>query len=570
MTRGTDANLAFVFTTPARPADPQPGTRPAPELGRYDRIRRERAGYPRHQPRQIPDRAGQREPIAVLADVLEPRRRRTVRLRDPAAQPGQRRPPRHPARDLDRRNQRRPPRPLPRPGHGRAAARPPPAALAPGPLAVPHPARRRTGRPGPRRGHPHRHRLPRPGRIPRHRRRPRRPDPPAHRPAAPPAARRLDRTGPPAARPRPARLPGPDRRDDGRPHPAPGPAHRPDRPRLGDPGSRPGPRRLRPPAGTGNARPPRSRPTARCTAMTIPATRSVPNPATKHRTSGPPGTRPSPPSARPAEPDVRAMPDGRLWLLRDTYAAQTAWAPRHVGKELRLSRLGAFDAALGAIRADAEADAARKTGDHDRAARHEHLAASYRALRDHYQQQEQASPRPWPTGRNGSRPLPDPAAWPSPPTPNSAAATRSRKIEPLRSAEPALSATPNASTGSSPGGKPRDGPDPRPGQSASGVPRRDGRTPAADRLAKIRGATSARPLLPTERLAGCDLAATQTADHPIGGDPPARRRARHRTRGWRLTTAHRATAVVSRQNPTVSLGIGQIVACWDPLTRKAG
>ncbi len=30
MTRGTDANLAFVFTTPARPADSQPGTRPPP------------------------------------------------------------------------------------------------------------------------------------------------------------------------------------------------------------------------------------------------------------------------------------------------------------------------------------------------------------------------------------------------------------------------------------------------------------------------------------------------------------------------------------------------------------
>jgi hypothetical protein len=83
------------------------------------------------------------------------------------------------------------------------------------------------------------------------------------------------------------------------------------------------------------------------------------------------------------------MPDGRLWLARDSYAAQTAWSPRHVGKELRLSRLGAFDAALGVIRADAEADAARKTGDHDRAARHEQLAASYRLLRDHYQQQEQ-------------------------------------------------------------------------------------------------------------------------------------------------------------------------------------
>ena len=51
---------------------------------------------------------------------------------------------------------------------------------------------------------------------------------------------------------------------------------------------------------------------------------------------------------------------------------------------------GAFDAALSVIRADAEADAARKTGDHDRAARHEHLAARYRALRGHYQQQEQA------------------------------------------------------------------------------------------------------------------------------------------------------------------------------------
>jgi transcriptional regulator with XRE-family HTH domain len=44
--------------------------------------------------------------------------------------------------------------------------------------------------------------------------------------------------------------------------------------------------------------------------------------------------------------------DGQLWLARDTYAAETAWAPRHTGKELRLSRLGAFDAALAAIRAD--------------------------------------------------------------------------------------------------------------------------------------------------------------------------------------------------------------------------
>ena len=45
MTRGTDVNLAFAFTTPARPADPQPGTRPAPELGRYDRTRQQHDGY---------------------------------------------------------------------------------------------------------------------------------------------------------------------------------------------------------------------------------------------------------------------------------------------------------------------------------------------------------------------------------------------------------------------------------------------------------------------------------------------------------------------------------------------
>jgi hypothetical protein len=89
------------------------------------------------------------------------------------------------------------------------------------------------------------------------------------------------------------------------------------------------------------------------------------------------------------QPDVRNMPDGRLWLLRDTYAAETAWAPRHVGRELRLSRLGAFHAGLDAIRAAAEAQAARKAGDHARAERHETLAASYRALRDLHQQQEQ-------------------------------------------------------------------------------------------------------------------------------------------------------------------------------------
>ena len=138
-------------------------------------------------------------------------------------------------------------------------------------------------------------------------------------------------------------------------------------------------------------------------------------------------------------PGVRALPDGQLWLLRDIYTAETAWAPRHVGRELRLARLGAFDADLGAIRAAAEADAARKAGnyDHDRAARHEQLAASYRALREHYQQQEQtlaqamADRQEWELATAGSRQLAIAAD----------AELRRRhpgqQIEPLRSAEPA-------------------------------------------------------------------------------------------------------------------------------------
>ena len=88
------------------------------------------------------------------------------------------------------------------------------------------------------------------------------------------------------------------------------------------------------------------------------------------------------------QPDVRAMRDGRLWLIRDTYVAETAWAPRYVGRELRLARLGAANADQGAIRAAAEADAARKAGDHVRAGRHEELAASYQAMGNRYGQQE--------------------------------------------------------------------------------------------------------------------------------------------------------------------------------------
>ncbi|MGH3236986.1 MAG: DUF4350 domain-containing protein, partial [Streptosporangiaceae bacterium] len=52
-------------------ADPQPGTRAAPELDRYERIRRERAGFLPIQPAPGPGSPDPREPIAVLADVLD-------------------------------------------------------------------------------------------------------------------------------------------------------------------------------------------------------------------------------------------------------------------------------------------------------------------------------------------------------------------------------------------------------------------------------------------------------------------------------------------------------------------
>ena len=88
-------------------------------------------------------------------------------------------------------------------------------------------------------------------------------------------------------------------------------------------------------------------------------------------------------------PDVRTMTDGRLWLIRDTYTAETHWAPRYVGRELGLVRLGAHKADRDATRADAEAPAARKDGDDERADRHEFRAASYRAMRDRYRAQQE-------------------------------------------------------------------------------------------------------------------------------------------------------------------------------------
>ena len=46
------------------------------------------------------------------------------------------------------------------------------------------------------------------------------------------------------------------------------------------------------------------------------------------------------------------MADGRLWLLRDAYTTETAWAPRHVGKELATGKRLAAPAGSFPVRHD--------------------------------------------------------------------------------------------------------------------------------------------------------------------------------------------------------------------------
>ena len=87
-------------------------------------------------------------------------------------------------------------------------------------------------------------------------------------------------------------------------------------------------------------------------------------------------------------PDVRGMPDGMLLHVRDTYPIETVWAPKWVGDELRQVRAAAWEARLAGLRAGAEAAAAQQRGNHQEAARKQELAGSYHALHDAYRQRE--------------------------------------------------------------------------------------------------------------------------------------------------------------------------------------
>ena len=65
LTRGTDVNMAYVFTAVPEAADPVPGPRPAPELARYDRITADRDGEPATAAAETGDA------LRVLAGVLD-------------------------------------------------------------------------------------------------------------------------------------------------------------------------------------------------------------------------------------------------------------------------------------------------------------------------------------------------------------------------------------------------------------------------------------------------------------------------------------------------------------------
>jgi conjugative relaxase-like TrwC/TraI family protein len=135
--------------------------------------------------------------------------------------------------------------------------------------------------------------------------------------------------------------------------------------------------------------------------------------------------------------DLRDRTDGSLWLIRDQYQAETAWAPKRVGRELGYVRASAEDARLRAIRSQAEAEVARKAGDGELAARHEHQAEHNRLQEAAYRMQEGIlagladDRRAWETATEPQRRLAVTAD----------AELRRRypamKIEPLRSAEPA-------------------------------------------------------------------------------------------------------------------------------------
>ena len=84
-----------------------------------------------------------------------------------------------------------------------------------------------------------------------------------------------------------------------------------------------------------------------------------------------------------------ACPTGHCCTCAARYETETAWAPRHVGRELRQVRAERGDASLAAIRSQAEERGRPASGGSTTArARHAVLARSYQAMETAYRSQE--------------------------------------------------------------------------------------------------------------------------------------------------------------------------------------
>jgi hypothetical protein len=140
-------------------------------------------------------------------------------------------------------------------------------------------------------------------------------------------------------------------------------------------------------------------------------------------------------------PDLRRLSEGELWLRRDTYQAETAWAPKHVAEELRLARLGAQNMQIDSVRAEAEAAAAEATEKHEEAGLRRAHAESACVLHKWYQRRsselepQDAQYREWEHITEPSRRL------------AIAADAELRRRQPARPIEPLKSAEPEPVTG---------------------------------------------------------------------------------------------------------------------------
>jgi conjugative relaxase-like TrwC/TraI family protein len=102
------------------------------------------------------------------------------------------------------------------------------------------------------------------------------------------------------------------------------------------------------------------------------------------------------------DPDVRGLPNGTLLHLRDTYPTETAWVPQYVGDELRQVRAASWDARLAGLRAAADADATQKRGHPDQAARKRRWLSAIKPCMRPTGSARPSSLPSWPTAPTGS------------------------------------------------------------------------------------------------------------------------------------------------------------------------